>query len=314
MVDFFREHIEKNDKIIGTSNTKWTVGFEKCDKGVVLPDILDEDYIPELLSTCKQKEIDVLLSFFDLDIHILSKYKKEFKKAGILTLIPDHETSQICFDKFNTFSFLSKNNINTPKTYIESKIDLNNINYPVIIKPRFGFGSNNIFIANNKKEIDFFLNYTEEEMIIQEKINGREYHLDILNNFNKEVVSVSVKEKLSMRSGETDQAKMVSNNKLKTLGEKLGKILEMPGPIDVDIFFDGEKFYVLEINPRFGGGYPFSHKAGLNHPGLIIEMLNNKILSNRFKTYNNDLILMKKYDFFNKEISKYDINIINRRK
>lgn len=318
IVDFFKKHLNNYDKIIGTSNTKWTVGFEKCDINIILPDILDDSYVPRLLEVCQDYKVDVLISFFDLDIHVLSKYKEEFKKIGVLPLIPSFDVSIISFDKLETFNFLNENNFNTPKTYINKQkviddIEFGKINYPLIIKPRYGFGSREIYTINNEKELEFFLDYSKEEMIIQEKIPGVEYHIDILNDFKKNVISVVPKKKISMRSGETDQAKVLDNEDLKKIGQKIGEKLNTIGPIDIDLFLYNNKYYILEINPRFGGGYLFSHMAGTDHPGLIMQLLKEQELDNHLTQYNEDLILMKKYDFFNKEISEYDNNIIDKR-
>lgn len=226
--------------------------------------------------------------------------------------------SKILFDKFETFSFLEKNDFYSPKTYINKNKVINDINskkinYPLIIKPRYGFGSNGIYSVNNEKELDFFLNYSTEEVIIQEKICGNEYHIDLLNDFNKEVISIVPKKKITMRSGETDQAQVIYDKDLNRIGQAIGKKLNTIGPIDIDLFFYNNKYYILEINPRFGGGYPFSHMAGVDHPGLIVQLLKEQELENSFMEYNNNLISMKKYDFFKKDINQYNNNLINRR-
>jgi carbamoyl-phosphate synthase large subunit len=73
-----------------------------------------------------------------------------------------------------------------------------------------------------------------------------------------------------MRAGETDSAVTVSNERLEALGETLGRSLGHLGNLDCDVFLNAEGAWVLELNPRFGGGYPFSHVAGANLPAALI--------------------------------------------
>lgn len=170
------------------------------------------------------------------------------------------------------------------------------INYPVIVKPRWGMGSIGVLVADNEEELRVFykkslsniknsyLKYESDEnlnesVIIQEKLNGQEYGLDVINDLNKGYKNTIVKIKHAMRSGETDCSETVSNSDIKEIGlilsEKLGHI----GNLDVDVFLVDNKPYVLEMNARFGGGYPFSHIAGVNLPLAIINWVKEKEVS-----------------------------------
>ena len=168
--------------------------------------------------------------------------------------------------------------------------------YPDIIKPRWGMGSLSIFKVEDLNELDFFYNYAKKEIqktylniltngevdksvIIQEFITGKEYNLDVFNDLDCNYFQTITKEKIAMRSGETDIAKIVENKDLVILGEKLSELFKHRGNMDVDVLqsLDGQ-FYVLEMNMRFGGGYPFSHQAGANFPELLISAVNGEKL------------------------------------
>lgn len=71
----------------------------------------------------------------------------------------------------------------------------------------------------------------------------------------------------------TDKAQTVDNADIRAIGQTLGMNLRHIGNLDVDIFEKDGTYYVLELNPRFGGGFPFSYEAGVNFPGAIIEWL-----------------------------------------
>ena len=107
--------------------------------------------------------------------------------------------------------------------------------------------------------------------MIQQCIKGKEYGLDIMNDLQGNHVAVSVKQKLAMRAGETDKAITVDNAEIREIGTTIGKALKHIGNLDCDILEENGEYYVLELNPRFGGGFPFSYEAGVNLPGAIIS-------------------------------------------
>ena len=101
-----------------------------------------------------------------------------------------------------------------------------------------------------------------------------------MNDLNGNNRSVSVKKKLAMRAGETDKAQTVDNPKIREIGRTLGINLKHIGNLDVDVFEKDGNYYVLELNPRFGGGFPFSYEAGVNMPKAIIEWINGNEIDN----------------------------------
>ena len=116
----------------------------------------------------------------------------------------------------------------------------------------------------------------EQSVLIQEHINGTEYGLDILNDFSGRTVQVYAKEKLAMRAGETDKSVLRNEPELEEIGSLVGESLGHIGNVDCDIFEKDGKYYLLEINPRFGGGYPFSHMSGANYPAAICSWLEGR--------------------------------------
>ena len=123
-----------------------------------------------------------------------------------------------------------------------------------------------------KKTILATASVGDEYIMIQEKLTGKEFGLDIMNDLEGNNVAVSVKQKLAMRAGETDKAITLDLPEVRELGMKIGSALKHIGNLDVDVMQNEKGEYcVLELNPRFGGGFPFSYEAGVNLPKAIIE-------------------------------------------
>ncbi len=320
IADYFRAHLEPGDRILGTSNSAWTSAFQSCDLGVVLPDIASPDYISTLLCLCQEEEIVLLLSFFDLDVDRLSHHRRDFRALGVVPILPSAEVSDICFDKYRTVSFSMEYGFDAPQTYLDlaqalQAIDEGQLAFPVVVKPRRGFASQNLFWARNGSELEVFFHYASN-MLIQEAVAGQEYHLDILTDLEGQVVAVVPKRKVAMRAGETDQAQVCDTPELMDWGLRLGTALGdlgHVGPLDVDVFVDGGRIVILEMNPRFGGGYPASHLAAADFPALILNMVRGEPLGSRMGRFKPGVIMMKEYNILGGEPQELFGSVLNMR-
>lgn len=300
LVKYFKEAIQDQGEI-HASNSVWSPALEVADKAVITPLIYDDTYIQFILEYCLTNDISVILSLFDIDLPVLSKSKNLFKKNGIELLVSDFEVTQICNDKWETYKFLISNGILTPKTFISKQNCLESVScgqtkFPLVIKPRWGMGSIGICVADNRNELEVLVKKTkneilnsylkfestatpDESIIIQEMVSGIEYGLDVINDLNKNYITTLVKRKTAMRAGETDSAITENNPILRKTGETISKHLGHILNLDVDCFFDiVKKPYVLEMNCRFGGHYPFSHLAGANLPLAIVKWISGKVV------------------------------------
>lgn len=277
------------------ANSEYTHALSLADDSVITPLIYSEAYIPFILDYCKVNGISVVISLFDIDLPILSKNQKLFAEHNIKLIVSDFNVINICNDKWLTFSFLKENDIATPLTFIDKTqaigaLDSGKLNYPVIMKPRWGMGSIGIYKADNLEELEVlyrkisneinnsYLKYeaqadVDNSILIQQCITGAEYGIEVVNDLNKNYVATLCKKKVSMRSGETDQAITVDDEHLKSIGMKLSSKLKHIAMLDVDCLEENDDFYVLELNARFGGQYPFSHLAGANIPKQIVDWL-----------------------------------------
>jgi carbamoyl-phosphate synthase large subunit len=307
IAEYFRTYLGLNDRIIGTGNVEWTPGFRACDLAVLMPDISSSDYIPTLITLCRDQKVDALLSFADLDIDVVSRHLEKFRSIGVLPVVPSPRVNNICFDKYHTYLFLREHRFNTPKTYIDFEEAIGAVNtgevaFPLMVKPRWGSASYNLFKARNVKELDVFFHYAPD-MLIQEMITGQEYGFDICNDLQGQVLSVVPRRKITMRSGETDQAETCDNPSLINLGLRLGEELGHVGPLDVDLFVQGSETFILELNPRFGGGYPLSHLAGADFPRLILKMIKGETVEPQVGQFRPGIIMMKDYNILGGQLT-----------
>ncbi|MHC1719530.1 MAG: ATP-grasp domain-containing protein [Clostridiaceae bacterium] len=295
LIKYFKEALGSEGEIHAANNTALTPAFEFADKTVVTPMIYDKVYIRFLKEYCVKNHIDAIISLFDVDLPVLAAHRDVFEGIGVKLIVSDVNVVSMCNDKWAAYVFYKQNGFNTPRTYLSREAAINawekgEIKFPLYVKPRWGMGSIGLFEADNLTELgvmyektekaidESYLKYEslqdmENSIIIQEKLTGQEYGLDVICDLNCEYKTTIVKKKYAMRSGETDCAVTVDLPVLKELGEALGRKLKHIGNLDADIFMVGDIPYILELNPRFGGGYPFSHIAGVNLPMAIIKWL-----------------------------------------
>ncbi len=325
MVSYFKEALGSKGQVFAGNSSPLSPAFYYADNTVITPLIYDSAYIPFLLDFCRKNKIQAVIPLFDIDLPVLARNKEYFLQNGIRLVVSDEDAIAICNDKWKCYKFCQENQILTPATYIslqsaKKALQQGTVHYPLYIKPRWGMGSLAVYQADNELELDILFQKTRKKItnsylkyeaspdiencvLIQEKLNGQEYGIDIINNMDGETLQIVVKKKISMRSGETDCAMVVEQEEVKQLGKKLGKVSGHIANLDVDCFLTDKGVYLLEMNARFGGGYPFTHMAGVNLPAAIVKWLTGQPLEDELtvKTfggmYHKDITII--------DISKY---------
>lgn len=290
LLKYFKEVIGEGGNIVATDMQLSAPALTVADVKIQVPRVYAEDYISKTLEICKEQKIDVLISLNDLELPILSKCKADFEALGVKVIVSDPNVIDVCFDKYKTAGFIESIGLKTPRTYVDyneavAAIKDGELKFPLIIKPRWGSGSIGLEFVDDLEELEMVYKLERKKvmksilatasvddnfLLIQEVIKGPEYGLDIANDLKGKYRGVSVKQKLAMRSGETDKAITVDNAKIREIGATIGRALKHIGNLDCDVLERDGEFYVLELNPRFGGGYPFSQEAGVNMPKAIV--------------------------------------------
>ncbi|MCY7366874.1 MAG: ATP-grasp domain-containing protein [Chamaesiphon sp.] len=298
LVDFFKVALAGSGQVFVCDSNPDAVSLQEADRGFIMPRSTHAGYFDRLLDICKQNQIGLLISLNDLELPLLALERNRFLEIGTIPLISDPTVIDICFDKSKTYQFLKQNNIPTPKTYRSladalEAIAIGELKFPLVIKPRWGTGSIGLEFPQDSEELELAYRLVKKRLtrtilaaassidldrsvLIQERIVGGEYGLDVINNLKAGYVTTFAKRKLSMRGGETDRAITLDNLDLIAIGEKIGCNLKHVGNLDCDVLSGPQGYCVLELNPRFGGGYPFSHVAGANLPAALIAWAADK--------------------------------------
>jgi carbamoyl-phosphate synthase large subunit len=298
LIDYFKTALAGNGQVFACDSNPDAVSLQEADRVFIMPRSSDPKYFDRLLDICQQNQIGLLISLNDLELPLLALHRDRFLAIGTIPMISDPETIDICFDKWKTYQFLLQNNIPTPKTYrsladARAAIASGELAFPLVLKPRWGTGSIGIEFPQDDEELELAYRLVKMRLartilaaasavdpdhciLIQEQIIGQEYGVGVINNLEGEYITTFVKRKLSMRGGETDRATTVRDPQIVKIAKKISQTLKHRGNLDCDVFSGTQGYCVLELNPRFGGGYPFSHVAGANIPAALIAWASGK--------------------------------------
>jgi carbamoyl-phosphate synthase large subunit len=272
--------------------------LQACDVVHKVPGVFANNYLDVLKEVMIKEKVDMLFSLNDLEVGLLAENRELIEQeTGATLYVPPIETLNICADKWHTYQFAREIGIDAPATFLAiekaaAAIEAGEVDFPLIVKPRWGSASIGLFEVGSLAELSAGYEAcqravssgalaalgAENAVIIQEVIQGPEYGVDVLYGKDEQFIGFATKQKLAMRAGETDKAVTVAPALFEDIIAKIASALPHRGNLDCDFLERDGKLYLLEFNPRFGGGYPFTHLAGANHVQMLIDDYQGKAI------------------------------------
>jgi len=299
IVQYFKKEFKKiGGKVFTADMSIYAPALYEGDEYFLLKkdfDALDK-YVEDIIEICLKNDISYVITLIDPELVLLAENRDKFEKNNIIPIVSSKEIVNLTFDKYEFYKNL-KDDLPLLPTYneisvVKEEIKSGRLAYPIFAKIANGSGSAGIGKINNELELDSYLG--KDDYIFQPCVLYREYGCDIYFDMKTgKIVSYFIKHKLNMRSGETDKAISVKNKKIEEIIMKLDSMAFF-GPIDMDVFEDIHgNFYVNEINPRFGGGYPHAYNSGVNFMEKICQNIIGKENRKDFGNYQENLVMMK---------------------
>ena len=298
IIQYFRRALKGKGKVVATDMQAAAPAIYDADKYYIVPRITAPDYIDIILDICKKENISGVLSLIDPELSLLARNKSRFDAVGAMIIGSSYELCERALDKMQMYEWLTAHNYRCARSYSDKEAffreaDNGTISFPVIVKPIRGSASIAIHKVYDKETVDLLFDHYND-LMIQEFFDGCELGVDCyIDMLSGEMVSVFAKKKLLMRSGETDKSVSFKDDKLFELIERFVTESGWRGQIDIDLFeVDGE-YYISEVNPRFGGGYPHAYECGCDHTQLILNNLNGTVNEKRSPDYEEGVCMMK---------------------
>lgn len=298
IVQYFKRTWDDVGTVVATDASKLGPAIYDADKYYIVPPITEPGYIDKILEICKKEQIKGVLSLIDPELSLLAANEEKFKAVGATIIGSSYDLCEMALDKMQMYEWLKAHGYNCARSWMDKDefykaVDAGKVSYPVFVKPYRGSASISISKVYDKETVDLLFAH-EDDLMIQEFLDGQEIGADVyIDLISGEVVSIFTKKKIKMRAGETDKAVSFKDPELFTLIEKFVDEAGYRGQIDIDIFEINGEYYISEVNPRFGGGYPHAYESGCNHMMLIRNNLagiaNKKIIG----AYDEGVYMMK---------------------
>lgn len=293
-----KENGERIGNVIATDMSNLAPAIYDADKFYQVPRMTEEGYIDVIFDICKKERVSGILSLIDPELSLLAQHNDQFESMGVMVIGSDYELCEMSLDKMKMYEWLTEHGYRTARSYRNKEIfyrevDAGKITYPVFVKPVKGSASIAISKAYDREMVELLFSHSDN-LMIQEYLDGQEIGADVyIDMISGEVVSIFTKKKLAMRAGETDKSVSFKDKKLFDLIEKFVLESRFKGQVDIDIFeIDGE-YYISEVNPRFGGGYPHAYECGCDYPQFILNNLMGKKNKRSISDYKEGVYMMK---------------------
>jgi carbamoyl-phosphate synthase large subunit len=270
-----------------------------ADVRVAVPLIGDQEYVPELQRICAEHAVGAVLPLTDLDIEVLACARAE---GRLPALVPSPQVARATYDKYEAHLLLTRLGLPSPSTALppgariddvstgagqasydqggegggEGKVDLDALEYPVMVKPRRGSGARSIHLAHDPDQARFFIDYVPEPVMIQRAMGGPEMSIDCLGDREGRCLNAIPRTMLESRGGESIKGAIVHDAELIELGRTVMESLQVCGPATIQVFRDPDiGIGITDVNTRFGGAFPapvYAALPGRTYPELIVAL------------------------------------------
>jgi len=298
IVQYFKRTLGDSGKVIATDMSNLAPAVYEADKFYQVPRMTEPGYIDVVLDICKKEKINGVLSLIDPELSLLASHKADFEALGVTVIGSSYELCERALDKMEMYEWLTEHGYRCARSYVNKEafyedVKAGLINYPVFVKPVRGSASIAISKVYDQETLELLFAHNDN-LMIQEFLNGQEIGADVyIDLVSREVVSIFTKKKILMRAGETDKAVSFKDETLFALIERFALESGWAGQIDIDIFDVDGAYYISEVNPRFGGGYPHGYECGCDHMKLIVNNLKGIANEKRIGAYEENIYMMK---------------------
>ena len=298
IIQYFKRELNGAGKVIATDMSPNAPALYEADVHYIVPRMTAPGYLDVIYDICRKEQVTGVLSLIDPELSLLALHEEEFHALGVTVIGSFYDLCERTLDKWQMFCWLKEHGYACAESYIDREafygdVRAGKINYPVFVKPIRGSASIAISKVQDQETVDLLFEHADD-LMIQEYLKGQEIGADCyIDMISGELISVFTKKKLVMRAGETDKSISFKDTELFALIERFVKEAGFRGQIDIDIFECEGKYYISEVNPRFGGGYPHAYEAGANHMKYIVNNLQGKVNEPQIGEYESGVIMMK---------------------
>ena len=309
IVRYFRRALGGSGRVIATDMSPLAPALYEADGYYIVPPVCEPGYMDRICDICRKEAVNAVLSLIDPELSLLALSRERLRALGVSVIGSSYELCEMALDKMKLFRWMKEHDVPCAESYddmarFRRDLAAGKIAFPVFIKPIRGSASVSISKVTDTDMLEFLWR-RHAGLMIQEYMNGQEIGADVyVDMISGEVVSIFTKKKLKMRAGETVSSVSFKDEKLFSLLKDLAEKAGYSGPLDIDLFEVNGGYYISDVNPRFGGGYPHAYECGVDHMKMIVENLSGRVNPVTVGQYEENIYMMKAYDVSVRKINK----------
>jgi carbamoyl-phosphate synthase large subunit len=240
-----------------------------ADAHAIVPRVDDPAYIQTLADLIQDHQVRLVVPLTDLDHLVLAEHREVL---DALVLLPEPDTIRRTADKYLAHLFFEERGIPSPPSWLPDELP-DDLPFPVLVKARFGFGSRNIYRANDARELEFFLGYSQADSFVQRLCPGEEFSIDVFCDLDSRCLNAIPRTMIESKGGESIKGMTIKDPELIEFGRLVSEELGIRGPANIQCFrVEPGRHEVTDVNPRFGGAFPLPRAAGSRYPELALAL------------------------------------------
>jgi carbamoyl-phosphate synthase large subunit len=261
-----------------------------ADRHALVPRVDDAAYVPRLRELVDEHDVALIVPLTDLDQITLARARDEL---GALVLLPDADIVEALADKYRAHVLFEQRGIASPPTWLPDAHP-DDILFPVLVKARHGFGSRHIYRAADRVQLEFFLDYSPVESIVQACLAGEEFSIDVFCDLQGRCLNAIPRTMIESKGGESIKGMTVRDERLIELARDVAEKLRLVGPANIQCFREADGSQLLtDINPRFGGGFPLPLAAGGHYPELALALARGERPEPRLGDFREGIVMTR---------------------
>lgn len=261
-----------------------------ADRFIVPPPFDADEYVPSLAGAVAEHGVDLVVPLTDLDMGVLAEQRD---RLGALVLLPEPEVVELTTDKYATHLYLEERGIGSPAAWLPGELPAD-LPYPVLVKARRGFGSRNIFRAEDRAELDYLLARTQAESFVQAVCAGEEFSIDVFSDFEGRCLNAIPRTMIESKGGESIKGMTIRDEELVELGRRVAETVGVKGPATIQCFrAEPGSCLITDVNLRFGGAFPLPLAAGSDYPALALALARGERPEPRLGSFEDGVLMTR---------------------
>jgi carbamoyl-phosphate synthase large subunit len=289
-----------DDRVLAADRSWYSSAFHAADRGIVVPSCDDPTFVDRVAEVCERNGVGLVVPTIDPELAVYAAARDRFARAGVTVAVSSPEVVAIAADKAATNGWLRRHGFPTVRQSDVSGVeaDPEAWPYPFVVKPRFGSAGLGVAVVTDPVELSVAAR--AGEVVVEERAPGQEYTVDCYVDRSGRCRCAVPRRRLEVRGGEVSKGVTVRSPRLEALAVAVCEALPGAfGVLTLQVFVDGDtetgRVSVIEINARFGGGYPLAHAAGADFPRWLLEEVSGRPLTAAADRWRGGLVMLR-YD------------------